>query len=49
LSAQRSAGAERELRLLAAVLFGCAAAFVVGWFGPWQLTVLLAWIGFVAA
>jgi len=49
LSAQRSAGAERELRLLAAVLFGCAAALVVGWFGPWQLTVLVAWIGFVAA
>jgi uncharacterized membrane protein len=30
-------------RVLTAAAFGAAAAFVVAWFVPWQLTVLVAW------
>jgi uncharacterized membrane protein len=30
-------------RVMVAALFGVLAAFVVSWFVPWQLTVLVAW------
>ena len=30
-------------RVLTAAAFGAVAAFVVAWFVPWQLTVLVAW------
>ena len=49
MSGARSAGVERELRLLGAILCGAVVALAFAWFAPWQLTVLAAWCGFAAA
>lgn len=49
MSTPRSAGVERELRLLVAALCGAVAALAITWFAPWQLTVLAAWCGFAVA